>query len=246
MPPAPSSPDRASAESSLLAGGPRAESLVLIGGGGHALVVAEAARLLGFHLPGYLDDHPLPALARDPDPLTSLGTFADLARIAGRRWILAVGNLELRRRLLESMLSLGEQRNAAAVVHPSAHVSPSARLGAGVYVGPNAVVHSRALVGEHAIINSGAIVEHEVIIGPNSHIAPGSVLGGAVRIGADTLVGLGARILPTLSVGNQSVIGAGSVVLRSVPDRCTAIGSPAKIARCVEEPAALQSLVRSS
>lgn len=209
----------------------RTESLVLVGGGGHALVIAEAAGLSGYHLPGYLDDHPLPALARDPGALNRLGGFADIGRIAGRRWILAIGNVGVRRTVLDAILSIGEGGNAQSVVHPTAHISATATIGRGVYIGPGAIVHSRAIVGDHVIINSGAIVEHECVIGPNTHVAPGAILAGGVNVGHDTLVGVGARVLPTLSIGNECVIGAGSVVLRSVPEKSTAMGVPAQIRR---------------
>lgn len=213
----------------------RTESLVLVGGGGHALVIAEAAAMSGFHLPGYLDDHPLPALARDPGALIRLGGFADIGRIAGRRWILAIGNVGVRRTVLVAILSIGEGGNAQSIVHPSAIISKTASIGRGVYVGPGAIVHSRAIIGDHAIVNTGSIVEHECVIGPNSHIAPGAVLAGGVNVGHDTLVGVGARVLPTLSIGNECVIGAGSVVLRSVPEKAIAVGVPAQIRRAHEE-----------
>lgn len=213
----------------------KTESLVLVGGGGHALVIAEAAALSGFHLPGYLDDHPMPALGREPGALIRLGGFADIGRIAGRKWILAIGNVSVRRTILDALMSIGEGGNAQSVVHPTAVISPSANIGRGVFIGPGAIVHSRAVVGDHAIINTGVIVEHECVIGPNSHLAPGVVLAGGVNVGHDTLVGLGARVLPTLSIGSESVVGAGAVVLRSVPDRSSAVGVPAQVRRENEE-----------
>jgi sugar O-acyltransferase (sialic acid O-acetyltransferase NeuD family) len=209
----------------------RTESLVLVGGGGHALVVAEAAGLSGFHLPGYLDDHPLPALARKPGALNRLGGFADIGRIAGRRWILAIGNVNVRRTVLDALMNIGEGGNAQSVIHPTAYVSATATIGRGVYIGPGAVVHSRALIGDHAIVNTGVIVEHECVVGPNTHLAPGVVLAGGVNVGHDTLVGVGSKVLPTLSIGNECVIGAGSVVLRSVPEKAVAMGVPAQIRR---------------
>lgn len=210
---------------------PRVDSLVLVGGGGHALVIAEAASLSGLHLPGYFDDHPLPALAHDAGALTRLGGFADIARIAGRRWIIAVGNVQVRRTLLDALISVGQGSSPHSIVHPAAVVSPTASIGRGVYIGPGAIVHSRAVVSDHAIINSGAIVEHECFVGVNSHIAPGAILAGGVQVGNDSLVGLGAKVLPLLSVGSECNIGAGALVLRSVPERSTAVGVPAQIRR---------------
>jgi sugar O-acyltransferase (sialic acid O-acetyltransferase NeuD family) len=208
----------------------RRTPLVLIGGGGHALVVADAARLAGFEVVGFLDDDPHAALGRlgeSAGAAMRIGSLADLTRIADRSWIMGVGELGFRQQLL-TRLATADLGPAVTVVHPSATVSPTAHIGPGVYVGPRAIVHTRVRVADHAIINSGAIVEHECIIEPNAHIAPGAVLGGGVRIGSGTLVGLGSRVLPRLSVGSGAVVGAGAVVVRSIGDHGRVVGVPAR------------------
>src|SRR5262249_38934089 len=62
--------------------------IVLIGGGGHALVVAEAARLAGMDIAGFLDDASDAALA---ESVQRLGGLSDLASAGGAGLILAVG-----------------------------------------------------------------------------------------------------------------------------------------------------------
>lgn len=199
-----------------------AATLVLIGAGGHALVVAEAAMMGGFVVSGAYDDD-AEAVACRVQRLKHLGPLRSAPRTA-LGFIVALGDLKTRRRVLKSLGS----RLAARVIHPQSIIHASARIGAGAYIGPAAVVHSFAQVGPHAIINSGAIVEHECEIGENAHIAPGAVLGGRVRIGRDTLIGLGARVLPNLTIGQGCTIGAGAVVVRDVPDRATLRGVPAR------------------
>jgi UDP-perosamine 4-acetyltransferase len=215
---------------------PHPAAVVLVGGGGHALAVAEALTLSGHHVVGFLDDNPDAALGRltvtdaaagAPHP-HRVGALKDLPRIADRRWALGLGALEFRDGLLHRLDQLELGRGAITALHPSAHVSPTARLGEGVYVGPGAVVHARALVMDHAIINSGAVVEHECLVGYNTHVAPGAVLAGAVRVGAGTLVGLGARVLPSLSIGDHCIIAAGAVVTRSVLDGQMIVGVPGR------------------
>ncbi len=197
------------------------EGLLLIGGGGHAMVIAEAAMAEGILLRGFLDDDPS---ARLYAAAPRLGGLADLERLQDGPVIIAMGDLSRRRELIGRL-----HRPATTVVHPSAIVSPSATLGSGVFIGPLAVVHARARIGDHATVNTGAIVEHDCMVGLNSHIAPGAVLGGNVRVGPDTLVGIGSRLLPGSLVGARSVVGAGAVVLRTVGDGETAVGAPARI-----------------
>ncbi len=209
----------------------RDNPLVLVGGGGHALVVAEAAAARGWEVVGFLDDDSDAPLGRSPKSVIrvgGVGGVGELQRIADRGWILGVGSLEFRATLIERLAQMEHGGGARTVVHPSAVVSPTARLGVGVFIGPGAIVNARAVVMDHAIVNTGAIVEHECIVGFNAHIAPGAVLAGRVRIGAHTLVGVGARVLPNLSVGDQCTIGAGSVVVKAAMDGQTVVGVPAR------------------
>lgn len=197
----------------------------MLGGGGHALVVAEAARLAGFDIAGLFDDSPEPAAVR----LMGFRRLGGLGAAAAWRetpMVLVIGDLGVRRKVLAG--GIPGLAQAPCIVHPSAVVHGSARLGPGVYVGPTAVVHSFAATGAHAIINTAAVVEHECEIGENAHLCPGSVLGGRVKIGPDTLVGLGSRVLPNLSVGAGATVGGGALVHRDVPAGVTVVGVPAR------------------
>ena len=198
--------------------------LAIIGGGGHALVVAEAASLAGYMVTGFYDDNANATIAEKAG-LKHLGPLRSFDAARGSV-ILAVGSLALREQIAAHWAAK-PQTVFANVFHPSAVVHASATIGRGVYVGPNAVVHSYAILGDHTIINSGAIVEHECVVGENTHIAPGCVLGGNVTVGAGTLVGLGSRVLPHVTLGEGVIVGAGSVVVRSTPAGQTVAGVPA-------------------
>ncbi|MFO0834769.1 MAG: NeuD/PglB/VioB family sugar acetyltransferase [Phycisphaerales bacterium] len=205
-------------------------NLVLLGGGGHALVVAEAAALAGYFVTGFYDDRTDAVLARRVAAVR-LGSLDDFLNADGATaYIITIGDTATRA-ALEHRVRRGRPATRAcrAIVHPRAIVSPSAELGAGVFVGPGAIVHSFAQVGEHAIINSGAIVEHECKVGEHAHIAPGAVLGGNVSVGRATLLGIGSRVIPRVKVGNECVVGSGAVVIRDVPDRARVVGVPARV-----------------
>jgi hypothetical protein len=155
--------------------------LVLIGGGGHAVVVAEAAWLAGMTLAGFLDDNPSPVLAAlpidRPHPFQTpayLGRLDEAGPLEGREWVVCVGDLRLRREVIGRLSRLGRHGGrAASVVHPSALVSPSARVDEGVFVGPGAVLHARCRVFPHAIVNTSAVVEHGVTVGRTRTSRPG-------------------------------------------------------------------------
>jgi len=207
--------------------------IILIGGGGHALVVAEAFMLLNQTIDGCLDDAPSPLISRVTSgqssakcfPVKYLGPVKQLHDFPHPKF-LCIGDLSARASVLAYIAAKPGPAPlwSPALVHPAAFVSPSATLGQGTYIGPKAVIHSFATIGPHAIINSGAIVEHQCTIGANVHIAPGAALAGNVSIGPHTLIGLGARILPGRTIGANAIIGAGATVLRDVKDDETVMG----------------------
>lgn len=196
---------------------------MLLGGGGHALVVADAAVASRLGPAGFYDDDPHAPARRD---LEHLGTLADAVARAPSAWIIAIGNIEVRKGVIETMRT--NEQHAASVIHPGAIVAPNVVIGRGVFIGPGAIVNARVEIGNHAIVNSGAVIEHECVVGINAHIAPGATIGGGVHVGANTLVGIGSTILPGLRIGSASVIGAGAAVIENVADRRRVVGTPAR------------------
>jgi len=225
-------------------------TLILVGGGGHAKVVADVARAAGWTIAGFLDDHPDAPLGRMGVPyLGAIGHdkpdeppawIEPLRSGEAVRFFNAIGSNATRRAItgaLERMAGEGQLNFPrgedasipfAALIDPGAAVSPSAVIDEGALVGPRAIVNASARVGRGAIVNSGAIVEHDGVIGAFAHVAPGAVLGGDVLIGDEALVGLGARVQPGRRIGAGATIAAGAVVCRNVPDHVTVKGVPAR------------------
>ena len=56
------------------------------------------------------------------------------------------------------------------MIHPSAEVSPRARVGKGTQVWNEAQIREGAVVGEHCIIGKGAYIDRDVVIGSNVKI----------------------------------------------------------------------------
>ena len=199
-------------------------SLVLLGGGGHAAVVAEAARSAGWTLSGYLDDAQDTEAARHLG-LQRLGAISDIERIPSTALgHAAIGDSKLRRRWLDA---LGD-RAAPAIIHKTAVVSPSASLAQGSFVGPRAVVNAGAVVGRGVIVNTAAIVEHDCVLEAFCHVAPGAAMGGAAVAGEQSTIGLNASVLPGVRIGASATLGAGAVAVTDLPDGATGVGIPAR------------------
>ena len=208
------------------------QSLILLGGGGHAAVVAESARAAGFAMEGYLDDAD-PGPDAPPSPVIGfkrLGAIKDVRDVmaAHRHSVFhaAIGDPKLRREWLE----LPAPRLTPPIVHPSAVISPSAKIADGAFIGPGVIVNARADIGRGAIVNSNAVIEHDCVLAAFCHVAPGTVLSGAVKVGEDTLIGAGSVAIPGVRIGAGCTVGAGSVVISDIADGATAMGVPAKVA----------------
>jgi sugar O-acyltransferase (sialic acid O-acetyltransferase NeuD family) len=206
-------------------------SLVLIGGGGHAISVAEVAAELSWTVVGHI------ALSCSETGLgewlgPSLDSLPDwLVRSSSELSFLpAVGDNFRRMRLAAEAVGRGYTLSPP-VLSPTARVSSSARFGAGSVVMPGAIVRAYSRVGEGSIVNSGAILDHHCLVEEFCHIAPGAVLAGRVRVRKLALVGLASCILPDLEVGARAVLGAGSVLLANVEADSVCMGIPARCRR---------------
>lgn len=117
------------------------------------------------------------------------------------------------------------------LVHPTAHVAPSATLGDGVVVSAGAVIAAHTRIGAHVVVNRGSLIGHHADIGAYATIGPGGNIAAKTHIGEQAYIAMGAIVLDRISIGRQAVVGAGAVVTRDVPDRVQVVGIPAKIIR---------------
>lgn len=62
------------------------------------------------------------------------------------------------------------------LVHPSAYVSPTARIGAGTVVEPMAVINTNATIEDGCIISIGSRIDHEAHIRKFSHVNTGAIV----------------------------------------------------------------------
>lgn len=211
----------------------RKQDLVLLGAGGHARVVLEAARLSErFNLIGLIDrdDERRGEQVDGIEVLGGEGLFTGASRFAQAAFVVAIGGepgTSARRDLYQRAIDAG-LAPSAPIIHPSAVVSRSSRIGRGTVMLAGSVVQPGAVVGASVIVNSHAVVEHDCAVGDQSHIAPGAIVLGGVVVGESAHVGAGSVVLEGRTIGDGAVIGAGAVVLQDVPPGVTVVGVPAR------------------
>lgn len=204
--------------------------VILVGAGGHALVLLDALALSRTAVLGLVDTDP--ALAgRQVLGFAILGGDEVLRGYAPGtvrlvNAIASVGSMDRHRSVYERLRGAGY--SFASVLHPSAIVSQHAVTAIGVQIMAGAVVQARARIGENAIVNTGATVDHDCSIGAHVHLAPGVTLSGSVQVGDETHVGAGATVIQGVRIGARSTVAAGAVVLSNVADGTTVAGVPAR------------------
>lgn len=204
--------------------------LWVIGSGGHASVVIDAARASGqFTIAGVLDDDARRHGARVlGEPVRGDSSRETVVALSVEHVVIAIGANPVRQRVAQRLDGLVRW---ARVVHPAAIVAPDVTIGPGSVIMAGAIVQPRSALGAHVIVNTAASVDHDCVLGAFCHVGPGAHLAGNVRVGEGALLGVGTSVIPGRSIGEWSTVGAGAAVVRDLPPRVTATGVPSSVRR---------------
>ena len=105
-------------------------------------------------------------------------------------------------------------------IHPSAVVSPEARIGRDVLIGPFAVVEGGATIGDGCEIRAHAVVKRGCVLGQQNRVHEGAVLGGEPQD-----VAFGGQESGVV-IGERNQIREGVTIHRSTrPGGATVLGS---------------------
>jgi serine O-acetyltransferase len=111
-------------------------------------------------------------------------------------------------------------------------LSQLARFFTGIEIHPGSKI-GKGLFIDHGM---GVVIGETAEIGDNVTLYHGVTLGGTGKdtgkrhptVEDDALIGTGAKVLGPITIGKGAKIGANAVVVKDVPAKATAVGSPAK------------------
>lgn len=195
-------------------------SVILYGAGGHCKVVIDILNILGIKIDKIIDDH--------PSSSEFLGIkLSQPKSLYDESLIITIGDCKTRKTIASTI----NTDKYITVIHPSAIVSPSAKIGKGSVIVHGAIIQAEARVGNHCIVNTKASVGHDVTINDFVHIASGATICGGSTIGECTWLGAGSVVKQGVSIGKNCMIGVGSVVVNDIPNNVVAYGNPCKVIR---------------
>ncbi|MDP5200724.1 acetyltransferase [Flavobacterium sp. DG2-3] len=202
------------------------KEVILIGYSGHGYVVAETALENNFTIVGYSEKS---EQINNPFNIRYLGFEGSEDFLGWSKsdcFILGIGDNSIRQNV--ASLIKNKKKTMLSLIHSSALISKSAKIGQGTFINKNVSVNACAIIGENSILNTGCIIEHECVLHDAVHVAPGAVLAGNVQVGERTFIGANAVVRQGIIIGKDVIIGAGSVVLKDVLDNEIWMGNPAK------------------
>ena len=197
-----------------------ASKVIIYGGGGLSKMIIESVRVLGcYQIVGIIDDN----LPKGSDIIGSpvLGgsevlpeLYQDGVRLAVNS-VGGIGNYKVRLNVFRQLADAGFV--CPAIVHPTAHVDPSARLEAGVLILAMSYVSGNAVVGMGTLINNSVVVSHDCVLGVCTSLSPGAMTAGEVIIEDFAQIGMNATVNIGVRIGKEARIGNGATIKRDVP-----------------------------
>ena len=194
--------------------------VIIYGGGGLSKMIIEAVRVLGtYTIVGIIDDN----MPKGTDVIGSpiLGGADMLPELfqSGIRTAVnsvgGIGNYKVRLNVFNTLAKAGFV--CPAIVHPTAHVDPSAQLAQGVLVLAQSYVSGNARVGMGTLINNSVVVSHDNVLGACVNLSPGAKLAGDVVIDDFAQLGMNVNVNIGVRIGKYARIANGATIKSDVP-----------------------------
>ncbi|WP_417448328.1 NeuD/PglB/VioB family sugar acetyltransferase [Idiomarina abyssalis] len=171
-----------------------AESIILVGGGGHCRSVIDVIEQQGrYQIAGIVDLKENIGKQVLGYPIIASDSQLWELFYSCKNAVITVGHIRtnsLRLKLYESLKEIGY--NFPVIISPLAYVSRHAQIDEGTVIMHHALINANAIVGKNCIINSKALIEHDALVGDHCHVSTASVLNGGVVVENNTFVGSNA------------------------------------------------------
>ncbi|MBO2009511.1 acetyltransferase [Hymenobacter negativus] len=209
------------------------KKLAIIGSGDLGQLIAyHAAADKHYQVVGFFDDFRVPShLAGDYPVLGGVEAIASQFQ-AGQFDELMIGigykHLAVRRTLFQRFAG---QVPLGRVVHSSASVDASCRLGTGVFVLPGCVLDRNVVLADNVLLNTACVIAHDSQVGAHTFLSPRVAVAGFVQIGEGCNIGINTTLIDNITLADGIQTGGGTVVIKSLAQPGLYVGNPARFIR---------------
>ena len=215
------------------------KDLIIFGASGFGREVAWAVERLNkvtptWNLLGFMDDAD-DIQGTEINGYKVLGKTADVSNYPDAYYVVAVGASRTREKIVSNMKTVNPSIKFGTVIDPSAEMSDLVTIGEGTIICAHTIITVNIEIGSHVIINLDCTVGHDAVLQDFVTLYPSVNVSGITNIGHAVELGTGMQIIQGKTVGDYSIVGAGAVVVKDIPAKCTAVGSPAKPIKFFEE-----------
>jgi len=208
------------------------KDLYIIGAGGFGREVAWLVERINtvtptWNIKGFIDDNEANH-GKYEGGYPVVGGCDYLIKRAEEVWtVCAVGSAKTRKKIINKFADCNHVK-FATVIDPSVIISNRVNIGDGTIICAGTIITVDITIGNHVIINLDCTLGHDDVISDFVTIYPSVNVSGCVTVGECAELGTGMQIIQGKNIGNEAIIGAGAVVVKDIPEKCTAVGSPAK------------------
>lgn len=215
------------------------KDLIIFGASGFGREVAWAVERLNkvtpaWNLLGFMDDAD-DIQGTEINGYKVLGKTADVSNYPDAYYVVAVGASRTREKIVSNMKTVNPSIKFGTVIDPSVEMSDLVTIGEGTIICAHTIITVNIEIGSHVIINLDCTVGHDAVLQDFVTLYPSVNVSGITNIGHAVELGTGMQIIQGKTVGDYSIVGAGAVVVKDIPAKCTAVGSPAKPIKFFEE-----------
>ena len=208
------------------------KDLIIIGASGFGREVAWLAERINaveptWNLLGFLDDN-IEIRGNDINGYKVIGTTKDCEKHQSAYFVCAIGASKTRQTIIEKIKGINPSIKFATLIDPSVEMSRLVEVGEGSIICAHNIITVNIVIGKHVIVNLDCTIGHDAILEDFVTLYPSVNVSGTTHIGYCSELGTGMQIIQGKVIGKNSIVGAGAVVVKDIPDNCTAVGSPAK------------------
>lgn len=208
------------------------KKLVIVGAGGFGREVMwqltkESVQGKYYDILGYVDDdYKLEGKIIDNYPVIGniewLKNYPD--EIAA---VICIGNSCIRKNIYERIVE-NSKIEFPSIITEDVKYSDTVTFGKGCIICLSNILTVNIKLGDFVISNLDCTIGHDVVIDDFVTLYPSVNVSGNVHIGMCSEIGTGSNIIQGKDIGKNVIVGAGSVVVKDIPEFCTAVGTPAR------------------